>query len=409
MSYVYMTPRLDNKLFIKRIGPSLLIKNNLFSKKLTSSKLSLSENNIRNPLYHKSRQNYNNYLNNLKPYNFIKNDNNLSKYYRENKNYSYITYNNKYENSFSSNFNKFGTDSFFSSKENNCNEESNNNNYKTNNSKIIDNNEANNLNKKDNNDDIKILKLKALNPSQKKIIKKIIHENKIKKIIDSLLNSSKKDNYNRFISETKSEEKIRFPKEKMIDPIRYIRCNMQKDQMDKSLYRQIESLMKDGGKKSISKEYEINLLKKANYINNNHIDINHLNIPDNENNLYKKKYEDMIKQTKYYESFHFNKKDYLHRKLKKYLPYQNILDRTYKTYLYKDREFGYKRQNFNDIIKKKNKSKIKLEKNINEYIPFDTRLNNIIKSSKETEKNATQKSKEHEKMIKKINKIICSY
>ena len=177
--------------------------------------------------------------------------------------------------------------------------------------------------------------------------------------------------------------------------------------MDKSLYRGIDSLMKDRGKNSKCKEYEINLLKKANEINNREIKIDHLNISGKENNIYKKNYEDMINQTKHYESFHFNKKDYLHNKLKKYSPYQNILDRTYKIFL--NKEFGYKRQDFDEIIKKTNKRKINLEKNIHKYISFDTRVNNIIKSSKQIEKNANQKRKEHDKMIKKINKIICYY
>lgn len=407
MSEIYISPKFDVKLFNQKNESLLLIKNDFFSKKLRSTKLSLSENNIRNPLYQKSLQNYNNSFKNCKPYNFFKNYSNLIKNDNKNKDYFCKTNNNRCENSFSFNSNINSKDTFFSSQTNNYNEESNNNNYKNINSKIVSNDKTNNSNMKDNKDNLKILKIKPLNAYQKKIIKKLIQEKKVKKIIDSLLNSSKKDNYKRILSQAKIETKNRFPKEKMIDPFHYIRYNIQKDPMDKSLYRGIDSLMKDRGKNSKCKEYEINLLKKANEINNREIKIDHLNISGKENNIYKKNYEDMINQTKHYESFHFNKKDYLHNKLKKYSPYQNILDRTYKIFL--NKEFGYKRQDFDEIIKKTNKRKINLEKNIHKYISFDTRVNNIIKSSKQIEKNANQKRKEHDKMIKKINKIICYY
>ena len=194
----------------------------------------------------------------------------------------------------------------------------------------------------------------------------------------------------------------------MIDPIHYIKYNFQKYPMDKSLYKGINNLIKEVGKNENNKRAELNMIKRARDISNRKIETDHLKVPNSENNLYKQKYEDMINQTKHYESFHFNRNNYLNNKLRKYSPYQSILDRTYKIYL--DKEFGEKRNDFNLSYLNNDKRKVNLESNnISEYIPFDTKVNNILKFSKQTEKNVNLKSKEHEKMINNINKIINSY
>ena len=89
--------------------------------------------------------------------------------------------------------------------------------------------------------------------------------------------------------------------------------------------------------------------------------------------------------------------------------YKSILDRTYKFYL--DNQFKDKKQEIDETNKKWSKRNIKLnlKKNIDKFLSFDTRVNNILRLSKNTEKNVNEKSKVHEKMINEINKIIKTY
>ena len=119
----------------------------------------------------------------------------------------------------------------------------------------------------------------------------------------------------------------------------------------------------------------------------------------------------MISQTKNYESFHFNKNKLTYNKLRKYSPYQKILDRMYKIHLHNHFPNQRQIQDFNFIEANKNQIKldINFEKNIDKYISFDTRINNILKISKHTQNNVNQKSKEHEIMINKINQLYDSY
>ena len=88
------------------------------------------------------------------------------------------------------------------------------------------------------------------------------------------------------------------------------------------------------------------------------------------------------------------------KKIKKYTPYKNILEQSYRLYL--NKEFGYK----NDENKK---IKFKFGKNIGKYISFDTRVNNILNLSKQSEINANEKSKIHQKMINNIDRTFNSY
>ena len=86
----------------------------------------------------------------------------------------------------------------------------------------------------------------------------------------------------------------------------------------------INNLIKEVGKNENNKRAELNMIKRARDISNRKIETDHLKVPNSENNLYKQKYEDMINQTKHYESFHFNRNNYLNNKLRKYSPYQSI-------------------------------------------------------------------------------------
>ena len=163
--------------------------------------------------------------------------------------------------------------------------------------------------------------------------------------------------------------------------------------------------MKESGKINDIKEYENNLIKKVRDINNKNINMDHLNA-ENEEIIYKKRYEEIIKQTRNYSSFHFNKNKLQQNKikLKKYSPYQNILDKTYRIYL--DKNFGENKIDFNDTTENKNQIEKNLEKNIDNYISFDKRVNYILNLSKKTENNVNENNKENEKMLNKISKNI---
>ena len=423
MSKCILSPFIDDKYLNRRNESLIQIKKINLTKNLKSSKISLSEKNIKTPkipFSQNSRQDYNKSIRRLIPnkyikYNYLKNYKQVLNNYNFNiyHNYSSQINNNKNrnENSFSFNFNKNSQRTFLCGQAKNVSEESNIDDSKVNN----ENNKNQSCiikNKNNFNDSYQNLKLVHNNNLYDKInINKQNREMKINKIINSLLNPPKKvdkANSKIFNPLIKKDIKNKYPKEKMIDPIHYIKYNFQKYPMDKSLYKGINNLIKEVGKNENNKRAELNMIKRARDISNRKIETDHLKVPNSENNLYKQKYEDMINQTKHYESFHFNRNNYLNNKLRKYSPYQSILDRTYKIYL--DKEFGEKRNDFNLSYLNNDKRKINLESNnISEYIPFDTKVNNILKFSKQTEKNVNLKSKEHEKMINNINKIINSY
>lgn len=204
-----------------------------------------------------------------------------------------------------------------------------------------------------------------------------------------------------------------FPKERSIDPISYIKYNLQNNPNDKNLYKGINKVMKQLGKSYMKDEYESNLIKKASDVNYLKIDNEHIQAPLGEAKKYKKKYEDLINQTKKFKSFYFNKSETPQKKEKiMYNPHRKILDKIYKIYF--DNKIG-KNDEKKKIEKKdnnnKNKSKIEkeLEKNMEKYVSFDTRINVVLLASKNTEESVNQKFREHEEMLNKINYLFNSY
>lgn len=411
---------LDNKFINERNKISNKINKIILNDNLKSPKFSFSKN-INN-----SNEEIDKILKRIKSDAYINSNlrnkyQNISNSYYNNKRFYD---NNKKEKSFSFN-NKYNNSSFFFNESKNFNkEESNFDNYHK---KILlpkknsRNNNENNINistdspnnKSYNNYIQNNLKLKPIesftsykefnNISRNKKINKLI---KINNIIDSLINSNKKDNGKKLYSYIDRLQKFKnkFPIENSISPIQYIKYNLQKNP-EESLNNGINKLMKESGKINDIKEYENNLIKKVIDINNKNINMDHLN-SENEENIYKKRYEEIIKQTRNYSSFHFNKNKLQQNKikLKKYSPYQNILDKTYRIYL--DKNFGENKIDFNDITENKNQIEKNLEKNIQNYISFDKRVNYILNLSKKTENNVNEKSKEHEKMLNKISKNI---
>ena len=235
--------------------------------------------------------------------------------------------------------------------------------------------------------------------------KKISRTIKVNKIVNSLINSSDEEFKNKIIIK---EDK--FPKEKSVDPFSYIKYNIQKNPYDKAIYKGINTIINQIGKDNLREEYENNLIQKANDANNLKIDSNNFKAPLGEAKIYKRKYEDMINQTKIYKSFYFNKNENPKNKIKRkfYNPHYNILEETYKIYFNKKFKFALENKN-NKIERNKTKTDISFENKIDKYLSFDSRINNILFISKNTEDNINKKSREHEKMLNKFNFMFNSY
>ena len=244
-----------------------------------------------------------------------------------------------------------------------------------------------------------------MNYSTKK--KKVANSLEVNNIVNSLISPEKN------ISDKSKEANLEtsFPKERSIDPISYIKYNLQNNPNDKNLYKGINKVMKQLGKSYIKEEYESNLIKKASDVNYLKIDNEHIQAPLGEAKKYKQKYEDLINQTKIFKSFYFNKNETPQRKEKiKYNPHRKILDKVYKIYF--DNKIGSNDEKKKEEKKeKKNKTKIEkeLEKNMEKYVSFDTRINVVLLASKNTEESVNQKFREHEEMLNKINYLFNSY
>lgn len=227
----------------------------------------------------------------------------------------------------------------------------------------------------------------------------------VNKIMDSLIHKEpvdeKKNKYRKI-----QKKKIKFPKEKSIDPINYIKYNLQKYPFNKKLYKGYNTIMKIQGRNNLKEDYENNMIKKASDIYSLKLDSDHLDAPLNEAKKYKKNYEDLIKaQTRTYKSFNFNRNE-KSPQTKRVNPHQKLLDKNYK--LYFNKKFNLTKENSE---KKHNSTKmgVYFEKNIGKYISFDRRLNNILILSKKNEDNACKKSQEHGKMLNKIDVLLNAY
>ena len=227
----------------------------------------------------------------------------------------------------------------------------------------------------------------------------------VNKIMDSLIHKEPIDeNKNKYRKIQK--KKIKFPKEKSIDPINYIKYNLQKNPFNKKLYKGYNTIMKIQGKTHLKEDYENNMIKKASDIYSLKLDSDHLDAPLDEAKKYKKSYEDLIKdQTRTYKSFNFNRNK-KSPQIKKVNPYQKLLDNNYKIYF--NKKFNLTKEN-SEKMHNKTKMGVYFEKNIEKYISFDKRLNNILMISRNNEENACKKSKEHEKMLDKIDILLNAY
>lgn len=261
-----------------------------------------------------------------------------------------------------------------------------------------------------------INKNKHMNNFNTIIGKRKNHSTEVNRIVNTLLNSVNNESRRRYLKTI--TRKTVFPKEKTINPINYIKFNLQTNPYDKNLFKGISLVMKQLGNNQLKDNYESNLIKKASDINNLKIDNEHIEAPLNEALKYKKIYDNMINQTRSSKSFNFNRGEKYQKKekMKEFKQYQNILDKNYRIYF--NKKFGPSHDNLNQnkndknsnkIEQKESKRDVELENNLEKYISFDRRIDNILLVSKNTEDYVNEKSKEHEEMLNKINFLFNSY
>ena len=418
MSEIFL-PSLNNKFIDKRNKSNNKIKTNLKNNNVDNFRTYLLGNNSLNYFMHNKLKkeilnnsvNHNKSINNLtKTYSNkkSKNNNNTLKVFYKNKTVldldniyndinkkPYILFNNK-------SYNNINLNKFINKTENIYKNRRKINNLKLN---YKSDNTINNNHNYINTDIYNNIKY---NNSSKNIIDNKFKKNnksiEVQKIIDLLINSKKEDYENIFLKN--QNENIKFPKNKTVDPFSYINYNLKKNPYDKTLYKGLNKIMKKMKKESLKEEFENELIQKSTEVNNLRLDSNHIEAPLGEAKKVKEQCEDMLSQIKKYKSFSFNKNEnpQKHIKMKIYKPYGNILNKNYKNYFNKI----FKIQS-NEINNKKTNSDLELEKNIDKYISFDMRINNILYISRNTENNINRKSKEHEEMLNKFSFILNSY
>ena len=246
----------------------------------------------------------------------------------------------------------------------------------------------------------KLFPLNSTPYSQK--LSKIHKIKKINNLINSLIETPK--NENKLFSYRAIIHKKKYPIENSISPINYIKYNLQKSPLDLSSYSGITKLMKHIGNIENNKKPIINMVKKVKFINTHKIESEHLNFSESENNRLHKKYIEMFKQTKKNGSFHFNHSFSQNKKrFQNYKLYQNIPNKTYRNNI--DKSFEENKSELPKINKNRSRIEVYNKKKFNEFIPFDIRINNLLKLSKKNEAKAKEMSKEHQKMMEQINKI----
>mgnify|MGYP006873037867 CR=1 FL=1 len=243
-------------------------------------------------------------------------------------------------------------------------------------------------------------------PYSKKINK--IHKiTKINNIINDLIETKKSEN--KLISYTDKKYTNKYPIEKSISPVNYIKYNLQKNPLDLSSYNGINKLMKEIGKIEDNKKPIINMVKKVKFIDTHKIESEHLNFTENEDIKQNKKYIEMlnplkVKQAKKNASFHFNHSfSQNNKRYHNYELYQNISKRAYGNNV--EKSFEENKSEFPKINKSRSRINLYNEKNNNEFIPFDTRIDSLLKLSRKNVAKIKEMSKEHEKMMKQIYKI----
>lgn len=215
----------------------------------------------------------------------------------------------------------------------------------------------------------------------------------VNKIVNSLINSPK-NTRNEFLNLQDKVEKIKYPREKMIDPIYYIKYNITNKKLkkgaDKSFNQYIQEI------EDINSEPVF--LKETSGVNYGNIRIEHPNT-----NTKEKTYRDLLKEMDKRKDFIFELKDLNY--------YKRIKNKKRNEKNNKSEIASKFKKLIIDVHKKKNIKLIDsfIDNKIDKYKSFDERMNLLLNNTKSTENNIKQKSKYHEKLITKINNIYKSY
>ena len=228
--------------------------------------------------------------------------------------------------------------------------------------------------------------------------KKFSNMKEVNEIVNSLINP--KINIYNDTKDTKiTEEKIKYPREKMIDPLYYIKYNINKKPLKKGL----EKSFKQHIQEIEDNKNEPFLLKEQTGVNYGRIRIDNINNSDKE-----KIYNEMWKKMERKKEFIFDLKDEnYYKKIKN----NNIMEQKIIENKNKSKLLLKFKKLLIDINKNKGVRFVEsfVDNKINKFKSFDERMDVILNNTKATENNINQKSRFHEKLINKINNIYKYY
>ena len=222
----------------------------------------------------------------------------------------------------------------------------------------------------------------------------------VNNIVNSLINSSNNNIDKNIYSYDKAKENKKFPREKTIDPLYYIKYNINNKSLSKGVDKSFNKYMQD-----------INETKKEEIVLNANREINYGKIqvdPSNYiNNEDENKFKYMLRQIREKRNFNFGTRD-----INYFKKIKNPIISFDKRKRENDNKLVLKLRKLLIDINKKNKTKYiesNIVKKIDKCKSFDERMDIILNNTKITEANINKTSKYHEKLINKINYIYKSY
>lgn len=223
----------------------------------------------------------------------------------------------------------------------------------------------------------------------------------VDKIVNSLINSPKNylsENIKSNVSEEK--EKIKFPKEKMIDPIYYIKYNINFNSTNKNKPKGFKQYIKEIEKSAKSHKNKPRILNETRDINYGKIQIENSNT-----NIEKYNYKDLFEKSEKPKNFIFGIKDANCYKKIRNQNYIRINPRKQRLIM-----ISKFKKLLNDNYNSRDNTNKKLiesyaDKAINQYRSFDDRMEILLNKTKLIENNINETSKYHEKLINRINHV----
>jgi hypothetical protein len=223
----------------------------------------------------------------------------------------------------------------------------------------------------------------------------------VDKIVNLLINSPKNylsENIKSNVSEEK--EKIKFPKEKMIDPIYYIKYNINFNSTNKNKPKGFKQYIKEIEKSAKSHKNKPRLLNETRDINYGKIQIENSNT-----NIEKYNYKDLFEKSEKPKNFIFGIKDANCYKKIRNQNYIRINPRKQRLIM-----ISKFKKLLNDNYNSRDNTNKKLiesyaDKAINQYRSFDDRMEILLNKTKLIENNINETSKYHEKLINRINHV----